>query len=698
MTKANGDWNVSVTGLPPGPVGLVVEQIFANLRSGRSEPRAFKIRPPTLALPNINFPTDSTADFYGDGHFDEHFATRVQLTLKEGPGTAPPHASVGTDGKWQTAPTNWPLGISTVEVIQQIADGANGWIDSLPLAFTVKRALSNVEGINFTLEYRPAFSGKGFTGATVRLVEADLVTPIAPDAPVQNGQWSSRAIDEWGPTFERKVYFRQFKDEHESPHWIEVLVNIPPLAPKVEDPVEDGLSPKFSGTCWPGARVNLVFSDDGTVHEATVTEGSWTFQRAETFAPDITHTVTVTQTAAQQTSAPASRTFTVAAPMRKPQITQPQAGSKVGRPVTVEGKDGMAGATLQLRDARFERPLGDPKVLAQDGDWSIELDNLEFVEYTVDAQQTLDGRPSERSELHIFKVVLLPPEFVQPMPGGTLPRTAKLEGRGMANGYVEVFLEGVAEPLLTNVPVGRDGRWEGEVTLPVGSKTLWARQTFTDEKGQLQASDKTESLHYDVVPAAPFVESPTEGKHIGGHGVVAGFGVPGDTVTVSLTVAARSVQASTIVQADRTWVVTQDFSSLVGGACTLEVVASLADFTSLKALRPVVLGTFLPTIDEPAAGQWVVNPVTLAGSGRTGTGDVESWWNPDLRWASALPVTGGKWRGSTQALPATGNWYRFQQTITDGADGATMSDRVTSARFEVEPAADSNAGTYDERS
>ena len=62
--------------------------------------------------------------------------------------------------------------------------------------------------------------------------------------------------------------------------------------------------------------------------------------------------------------------------MVTPVITQPPDGSEVGRVVTVEGTMGMVGATLQLRDKRFGRPLGEPKVLSQDGDWSI--DNISF--------------------------------------------------------------------------------------------------------------------------------------------------------------------------------------------------------------------------------------------------------------------------------------------------------------------------------
>ncbi|MBV4472529.1 hypothetical protein KVG87_25790, partial [Pseudomonas sp. SWRI31] len=109
----------------------------------------------------------------------------------------------------------------------------------------------------------------------------------------------------------------------------------------------------------------------------------------------------------------------------------------------------------------------------------------QFRLYTFDAQQTLDGRPSLHSDEHELTVVLLPPEFLQPIQHGKLPRTALLKGTGMRGGVVDVCLQGLAEPLLSDVIVDWAGNWQAEVTLPVGSKTIWARQSFMDESGKL---------------------------------------------------------------------------------------------------------------------------------------------------------------------------------------------------------------------
>ena len=84
------------------------------------------------------------------------------------------------------------------------------------------------------------------------------------------------------------------------------------------------------------------------------------------------------------------------------------------------------------------------------------------------------------------------------------------------------------------------------------------------------------------------------------------------------------------------------------------------------------------------AGGWVDNPVNFEGQGRSGIGQVVSWFNPDQVWAAGLPVAASGWEGgASQALSAGGNWCRFRQTITDTVDGATASDWVESGRFEV---------------
>ncbi|WNZ77432.1 hypothetical protein [Pseudomonas sp. P105] len=567
-----------------------------------------------------------------------------------------------------------------MKAVQRFPDGDNGWIDSQPYTFPVNLRLPDPTDITYTPVYRPVFSGKGFNGATVMLFNPGGGSKVAPDAGVSSGQWQSMASEVWGPTFKREVHIKQYLNGVPSPTWQEIEVTIPPLAPVMNVPVENGLSPDLNGTCWPGAVLTLTFSDSTTEHPVENNNGTWSFRRTEPFAPEVTHTATLIQTAAQQTSPEASRTFTVALPVHKPLITDPSPGAEVGRVLTVRGRDGMAEASMQVRDAQFQTELGDPKVLTADGEWSVELPVLEFRPYTIDAQQTLRGEPSERSETLRFEVVVLPPEFDVPQPGGNLPRSMTLSGRGMQGGRVDIWLQGASEPLIEDVFVGADG-WSADVTLPVGETTIVARQRFEG-----RPSRDTAPLTFNVVPAAPFIETPATDEPIGRRVVVSGFGVPGDTVTVKLGDATHAVLGSSPVLEDRTWSVTVEFDQ-PGGLYGLMAVASSEGFDSADSpARSVVLGTYQPSIDVPVVGGWVDNPVRFEGEGRPGVGRVVSWFNPDQVWAAGLPVASSGWQGgASQSLAAGGNWCRFRQTITDTADGATASDWVESGRFEVRP-------------
>ncbi|WP_223511806.1 hypothetical protein [Pseudomonas sp. GL-B-19] len=677
-----GQWTITRfdRDMPPGPFSIVARQIVGGVPSDESAARSFKVRPPALTAVTISYPTETSLKFSGTGHT----GATVEITVVSGPGGTPPSAVTVTGGRWETTATNWPFGTYSLRAIQKVSDNANGWIESQPYAFTVNRVLPDPSDIKCTTEYRPTFSGNGTNNATVKIADPGGRTFPAPNALVSAGKWSSQASQVWGPTFKRDVHVRQFLDSQQSPTWVPLIVTIPPLAPIIGLVVEDGFSPKFSGTCWSNAVVELTFSDAPTIkHPAIVTGPNWTFQRGTGFEPDVvTHTVTVTQTAASQTSPAASETFKVYTPIPQPVFTKPEPDSEVGRDMTVEGRDGMAGATMQLRDAQSGRDLGDPKLLTADGEWSIELTGLSFRKYTIDALQTRYERPSPRSDMVDFEVVLLPPVFTQPTENGDLPRTATLEGWATSGARVEVWLDGAAEPLLKDIPVGTDGRWKAEVTLPVGAKIIRARQTFEE-----RTSRDSRPLNYNVVPAAPYIETPALDEQLGRRVVVSGFGVPGDTVTVKLRDAALTVLGQSPVLEDRTWSVTLMLDQ-PGGRYGLVAVASCDGFESAESPeRPVVLGTFVPSINVPAAGCWVSDPVHFEGQGKPGVGRVMSWFNPEQVWAPNIAVSTSGWQGSAeQPLPDGGNWCRFRQTLTDDGDGATVSDWVDSQRFEILPA------------
>jgi hypothetical protein len=445
----------------------------------------------------------------------------------------------------------------------------------------------------------------------------------------------------------------------------------------VDDPGEEGLEPVFRGTCLSGATVSIRFNDDTETHVATVTGATWTFQRPTPFEANIEHTVEVTQTILDLPSKPASKTFTVHRVMLQPLIVAPGSGSEVGYDVTIEGDNGMQGAVMQLHDSQMGGELGAPLELLEEGKWSIELHGLELRNYFLHAQQTLNGQESTNSAEHLLKVVVPPPRFTSPIPGGKAPRTSKIAGTGIPRAWVEVCSEDVTGPLLT-IEVSASGNWEGEVILKVGNKAIWAFQTLV-LNGIPQRSQPNERLRYKVVPAAPFIETPTADDHVGRRVVVSRFATPGDTVTVTL----GSDQASAEVRDNRTWSVTLEPGQGEGNH-ELDAVAADEGFASDSAKRTVQLATYLPTIEIPAPGRWVSNPVLFAGKGRQGVGVLVDPFNPDKIWKTEIPVD-PDWQGlSDQALPLGGNWCRFKLQPSDS--DPMGSDWVVSERFEVESA------------
>lgn len=670
------DWHLSVT-LEPGSASLVAIQVLNDKPSGRSATRSFRIRPPKLEKPEVTFFPDKSLKFSGRGHFDHSLSTEIQFSASNDSLPLPPNTRVDERGQWETAPVALPLGRHDVTVIQKIADNASGWIESLALDFKVHNDMPDITEASYSKEYRPVFSGKGYTGATVSLRDPDT-HEVARSVGVVNGQWSTPALEDWGPTDRRQVLITQHLGDHSSQCPFILYVTILPLAPGLDDLSGEGLEPIFSGTCLPGATVSITFSDDTETYVATVMGTIWMFQRPTPFEANIEHTVEVTQTILDLPSKPASKTFTVHRVMLQPRIVAPVSGSEVGYDLIIDGDHGMQGAVMQLHDSQMGRELGAPLVLLKEGKWSIELCGLELRSYFLHARQTLNGRESTNSTVHNLEVRVPPPQFKTPIPGGKAPRTSKIAGTGRPGAWVEVWLQGATEPLLTDILVNALGDWEAEVSLPVGITIIWAFQTFV-LNGIAQRSQPNERLRYKVVPAAAFIETPTAHDHVGGKVVVSGFATPGDTVTVTLV----SDQASVEVRENRTWSVTLR-PGQVEGNHELKVVAACEGFESDSAKRMVQLATYPPTIEIPAPGRRVSNPVLFAGKGRQGIGVLVDPFNPDKIWVASIQAD-PDWKGQAEhALSPGGNWCCFR--LLPSESDPIGSDWVASQRFEVESA------------
>lgn len=662
-------WTVAVS-VGPGPVSLVGRQITDNIPSDRGIPRAFKIRPSEVSAVSYSVLPDGQVEISGKGY------TGATVVVTAPDSVTPPPSVVVSAGEWTTTATGWPYGTYKLQIVQKVSDNANGWIESQPFPLEVEKKLPNVRELKYTRDYQPTFSGLGNKGATVWLWKIDADEAVAPHVPLTaDGSWLSQASEVWGPTLNRRVRIKQAGFSQET-DWVFLDVTIPPQAPGLSDPDENGLSPVFSGTCWPGAQVTLTFSDSDQSYHATVTDGFWTFQRPTDFTAGVEHTVRVIQTAASQPSAPTERFFSVYPTMIQPVITEPGNDDDVDHAFTLKGHGAMKGAMLQVFDRVHNSPLSDPLLQTVDGDWAIDIRDLTLRSYGIGIRQTSHNRVIESERLDV-NVVVLPPRITCPVEDGTLPRGDFLQGEGRAGAKVDI-LKG-DEPWLMDIPVGLDGLWSRKVELPVGSTTLRARQTFV-ENDKPFPSEYADERQFSVVPAAPFIETPVAGEHIGRQVVVSGFGVPGDTVSVTLD----SECASASVLEDRTWSVRLTLTQ-TGGEHVLQATAALGEFESDAATRLVLLGTYEPGIETPASGHRVSNPLLCAGTGRPGVVQGVSWYNPEETVLQGVAVSGGRWSGqAAQALREGGQWLRFMQTLEGGEEGQ-LSAWVDSQRFEVEP-------------
>ncbi|WP_460121059.1 hypothetical protein [Pseudomonas sp. H3_G09] len=671
----NANWRVKLKGLAPGPLSLVVRQTLQGLSSGALKAHGFRIRPPTLEIPKYEFPFAQTVQFSGAGHYNPKLATRIRFIVKSFPGPTPPNTpplvDVRNDGSWVVTATGWGLGNYSVEVVQQIADNASGWIDSHACQFDVKHWIPQVSEVTHTPTYRPVFSGKGYPGATVRFIRPDG-WEIAPSTVVVNERWSSATLDELGPTKDQTIGIHQSIANVGAPEPLVYSFSIPPQAPGLNDPQENGQSPIFTGTCWPGAEVLLAFNGDGR-YVAETDEGQWRYEKPGGFVPG-QYTVTVTQIAAEQESVAVRKDFAVSRSVLKPQIDTPLEGAVVAADLIVTGSNGMAGASMQLRDAQYGNALGQPLDLTANGPWSINLTDLSRRWYSIDAQQTLEEQKSEPSDPRAFTVALLAPQITVPEQDGTMPRDGRIEGTGWRGAYVEIWDVDANVQLAADIEVQPDGSWHWELKQLTGHHQLWARQAFAGTR-----SEESPIRSYRVVPNAPSIETPTADDHVGRRVWVCGFGVPGDKVLATL----GDARGEAVVADNRTWSMLLNLS-VAGGNHALQVIASSAEFQSEPTLQQLAVGTYLPVIEAPQPGRQVDRNPWFRGHGRPGVGQLVSWFNPEVVWLEHVPVDGGQWQGqSGQSLPAGNTWCWFHQTLTDD-QGETVSERVLSSRFEVD--------------
>jgi hypothetical protein len=671
VTQDNGSWSADVT-VAAGPTSLAALQTLNGKDSGRSSPRAFKIKPPKLFDIQVTYPRPGTAKFSGAGHAGA--TVDVHKT-----GVNDPQVSTGVSGgQWAVEWSDQPPGSYSVDIRQKLPDGSawihSDWSDRLTVTIPVPTPTLEVQVGG---DRKPVFSGIGhsWTGqpaAQIEVLRVGESTPAVPTVEVANNRWSSAATEAWNPgtySVEARQLFNNLSSEPTSKQFV-IRAPVPTVEVR-----QDGLTPRFSGTCLNGAQVQLQFDgDSNSPYAAQVNGATWSFTRQEPFMPG-TYTARVTQSFGGQTSDEVSQPFEVV--VLRPVITSPVNDEEVDHNPIIQGTGGIPGALMRVFDFVSETLLGEAEVT--DNEWSVPLtEDLAFGDQKVYAVQQYGDFPSEDSEPVSFKVILFPPTIDHPQPGDAIARVSVIDGyarkvSGLDTATVELWLDGADEPLATVRARGNDGYWFYDAHLPVGTYTLRAKQFFKDKD-----SDFSPDHAFTAVPAIPVVESPALQQHLGATVTISGHGYTGDWVEVAWSDAPDTVLGRVQVQANRTWSMPLAVER-PAGPHSLIVQQECDGYSSgWSATHEVLLLSGAPTFTTPEAGQWFAGTAFFEGTGESGKRvEVSHWFDARQVIAPDLAVADGTWAGSPREPLTPGpHWVKARQAGSDWGE---------SPRFDVAP-------------
>ncbi|WP_457968085.1 hypothetical protein M1D68_19875 [Pseudomonas sp. R4-84] len=659
-------WSCEVR-VTPGGESLVVSLKKDSVDiSDRSNPVAFKIKPPKLTDIQVDYSSENTVSFSGTGYN----GARVDLHI-QGNGTPQDNTDVAS-GAWQIDWRDQPPESYRMHIRQSITDGAGGriysdWADIVPVTIPVPIPTLYVQPGQ---DRKPVFSGTGRTwDSNITYIELHVAGPVTPEIPeirVNGVNWSYTPTAAWPPGSYGIEARQVFKGVPSLPT-VEVTLVLP-APPPVVNVGDNGLEPNFSGTCLAGAQVNLSFEDDPDSPYPAIVDGTdWTFTRPEAFMPGA-YLVSVTQTINLQTSVPVERRFNVA--VLTPVITAPIDVEVDHNPV-VHGTGGVPGAIMRVLDAVSEVQLGQASVEANE--WSVTISqDLPFGTCQVIAVQEYNLLPSPpRSQQVGFTVILFPPTIEHPEPGGNAPRGSVIDGYArkaseLDTAKVELWLDGCYLGMAS--AASHNGYWAYNVKspLPVGKHVLRAKQIFGASEVESDFLDR----EFITVPAIPVIESPALQQHTGATVTISGFGFTGDWVVVAWSDALDPPLGRTQVQANRTWSL-QVQADKPAGQHSWVVRQECDGYDSgWSEGHSVRLLSQAPLFTAPPAGHWFAGAPLFEGEGDSGkTIELSHWYDSHEIVVADLPVTDSRWTASpTVTLNIGPHWFKARQDDSDWGD------------------------------
>jgi large repetitive protein len=464
----------------PGPKEIKVVQTLNGQPSDLSVLCEFSIKPPKPVIT----PPPNPADAKQVLEITNVYSGTVTLKMLTEAGPEVP-GTFSTTGATRTfTPTaNWALGPNKVKVVQTV-NGVPS--DSSELCtVTVKPPRPAITGPATPTPPRPTFSGTGYEGATINVVQQSHATPVLATAIVRGRVWEATLKPDITdlPAGPYPLSAQQIVGGVPS-DWMQTFeIKVQPPKPAITPPPNPAAAKQAltitgvsSGTVTlkmlngVEAPIDGDFTENGTTRTFTPT--------ADWASGD--NTVKVVQTVNGVDSDPSDEcTFTVEAGEKPdaPQFNLPPAGFKtptrptirvIGLPhalmtVRLEGSETLHSDTADA-DGVLEFAVSTPLVPGQNA---------------LEVKQKGDGPESGWSEPHRFTVKEPPktPEIDVPAAGGNTARKPTIRGTGETRGQILLRHEDDPENLIDTIKGVTRWRWDAQEPWDVGTYTIQVRQT-----------------------------------------------------------------------------------------------------------------------------------------------------------------------------------------------------------------------------
>ncbi|WP_286346770.1 beta strand repeat-containing protein [Frondihabitans sucicola] len=417
----------------------------------------------------------------------------------------------------------------------------------------------------------------------------------------------------------------------------------------------------ISGSAQPGATVTVDLGAAGTKTAVAGSDGTWSVTATD-LLPD-TYTASVTQTFGGSTSAPATRSFVVAAAGTGFAVQAPIDGSTIlvadasgTQSIPVSG-EGEPFATVQVTLGTATKTVQ----VALNGTWSTSFPAIGVGSHTIRSTETLNGSTAGPIDRTITISAADPVTITAPADDSTTvvagpAATSDVTVSGHAAAGADIAIDLGDGHTGTATATGA-GAWSIPLTgLPVGTYTIAATQTVDGTTSAPVTSA------FSIVAGAPVViVAPVDGSRVtvaDGDALatlpVSGNGQPGADIVVS--VGGRTAPAT--VLADGTWSTT--VAGVPVGDQTVSVVQTVGATTSLPVTAAVKVAPGAPvTIAAPAANENVPVADTTSRTDIPASGTSQP--------GAELTLTLNGAAAGTTTADASGNW---STTLTDVGPGS----------------------------